>query len=591
MIQTSHRLSIFPLWRTLKGYTREQARADFQAGLNVCLLDFPQAMAYALLAGFPVTFGIFASAIGSIVGPIFASSRYVVLGPTNAVAILVLSTFLTMNLSMEERFIALPLLVLMVGVFMIAGAFLKLAGFVKYISRTVITGYFTAAALIIIVNQLHAILGTEVVRAGTFFEALKQNFYQIEDFQWESVLIALITAICYIGINRYFRFIPRVGATLIVVSVVTIGMHIFGVEIPRLDPAQIKDWHVTIPTFNFELINQLGGAAIAIAFLGILESASIAKTLAARSGRQVDLDQHLLSMGMANVGSAIGSGLPISASISRSMLNYTSGARTPIASMVSGSFLLIGIMVLGPSLHYIPKVALAMIVIFVGISLINIENIKIVISSTRADATVFFVTFLGGLFFPLNMSIYLGAAASIILFLQKVSEPKLVEYAFNARGELSPSPETRNLEETPEISIVHVEGELFFGSTDIFLDQTRLICSSPNLKVIILRMRNAIQLDATSAMAIADLIRFAQENKRHFIVSGANKSVQSVFRHAGVMELLGENNFFLHSIENPNLSTRRALKRAQELLGVDQAKILLFTTPHKDKDGEDSVNG
>ena len=127
--------------------------------------------------------------------------------------------------------------------------------------------------------------------------------------------------------------------------------------------------------------------------------------------------------------------------------------------------------------------------------------------------------------------------------------------------------------------MVHVEGELFFGSIDIFLDQTRLICESPNLKVIILRVRKALTIDASSAMAIADLTRFAREHDRALIVSGANEQVENVLIKSGTMELLGRENFFPFCHENPNISTRNALKRAQEIMGVKDAKITLFAAP------------
>lgn len=586
MIKPKKKLQFFPLFRSLKGYSWVKLKADIDSGLNVALLDFPQAMTYALLAGFPVMFGVYASAIGAIVGPFFASSRHVILGTTNATAVLVLSSFLTLDLPDSQKLIALPVLVLLVGLFMVIGAFLRLAAFIKYISQTVIIGYITAAAFLIVVNQVDTILGIPETQAATFFEVLSRDILSLDLVHWQSVVIAGLTCFVYLSINRYIKIISRVALTLVIVSFIAFIASYLGVDLEMLEATTFGSWPFKFPDINFELINLMGPPALGVAFLAILESASIAKTIAAKSGKTVDLNQHMLSVGASNIASAFGSGMPISGSLTRSILNWTSGAQTVLSSIFNGLFLIFGVLTLGPLIVFVPKACLSMVVVFVGFSLINIEHIKIVIRSTKADATVFFITFIGGLLFPLNMAIGLGAAASIILFLRKVSEPHLVQYAFNQEGELL----EQDIEEAsniPEISIVHIEGELFFGSTDIFLEQIRLICSSKNLKVIILRMRNAHYIDASSAFAIADLICFARQRGRHFIVTGANEDVERIFRKGGVMPLLGESNFFHHTPQNPNLAMRHALKRAQELIGEEKARILLFTSP--DGDGGETV--
>ena len=198
--------------------------------------------------------------------------------------------------------------------------------------------------------------------------------------------------------------------------------------------------------------------------------------------------------------------------------------------------------------------------------------------STRSDALAFMVTFFSGLLFPLHIAIYLGAGTSIVLFLKKVSEPKLVEYAFDETGETMER-KVDDDEEVPAISIVHVEGELFFASTEIFLDQIRFICESPHLKVIVLKIRNANSIDATSALTICDLIKFAHERGIGFVISGANRQVEGVLKESGAMALLGKENFFRFDATSPNACTRKALKRAQEFVGKKEAQVILFTAP------------
>ena len=168
-------LDYFPLLKTLFSYRLEYFGGDLRAGLNVALLAFPQGMAYALIAGLPIEYGIYGSAIAALVGPIFAKSSFITLGPTNATSILLISTFTSLSISGNDSLIMLPLLVLLTGIFIMIGAYFKVANLVQYISRSVITGYITAAALLIITNQIPKALGLDLgdQRGATFFESVQ----------------------------------------------------------------------------------------------------------------------------------------------------------------------------------------------------------------------------------------------------------------------------------------------------------------------------------------------------------------------------------------------------------------------------------
>jgi len=570
----------FPILCAFKGYSLRKLKADAKAGSTVSLLDFPQGMAYALLAGFPVTFGIYASAIGSILGPIFASSRYLMLGPTNATAALILSAFLALGLPPEIAIIALPTLVLMVGVVLILGSVLRLAALTQYVSMSVVSGYITAAALLIIINQLDQATGLHIPREPTFFTAFSEIIKQVGVIQIPSVLISIFTALVYIALKKARPHWPNIILAILLSALLGSVMSQFKISVEFLDAFPPGHWPLSIPEFTFELISRLGATAFAIAFLVILESSSISKTLAAQSGERIDLNQQMLSLGFANCASAFGSGMTISGSLTRSSLNRASGAQTPLSSIISGTLLVIGVLLLGPFIGHIPTASLATIVIIVGCSLINIKHIGAIIKSTRSDATVFLVTFFSGLLFPLDQAIYIGAASSIILFLKKVSKPQLIAYSFNSHGELTEKTKGSGEPEIPGISIVYVEGDLFFGSSDIFLDQARLLYEDPSIKVIILRVRNAHHIDATSVMAIGDLARFAREKDRDLIISGAGHDFERVLKNSGIYDIIGENNFFPNKPKNPNLSTKEALKRAQEIIGQETANIHLFTAPH-----------
>lgn len=570
---------LFTLQDSLKGYSFKKARADASASVNVALLDFPQAMAYALIAGLPVQFGIFCSAISSMLGPCFASSRFVMLGPTNATAVMLLSTFLTLGYAPEQAMLVMPLLLMMVGTFMILGAFLGVGGMVRYVSRAVVIGYISAAAFLIIVNQLKTVLGLQVPRAGTFLESLLLLLTHLHTTHWPSLLIAAIAGTLYYTLKWLTPKLPNVAITLVLTAAIAQLLAPLGLTVAMLQPIDATAWPLTLPT-TFDALPQLANAALAIAFLSMLESSSIAKNLAAQAGDRIDLNQQVFSMGIANFASACGSGMAVSGSLTRSILNFRSGAQTALSSIFSGALLLFGVFALGHAIALIPRPALAMLVITVGFSLLNRSQIRTMLKTTRSDAIVFSLTFACGLVLALDTAIYLGAIASFILFIRKAARPELKEIRLDDGGEMVESRlDASTHAKRPEVAIVHVEGDLFFASSDIFLDQMRNIVEHPDLSAVILRLRNAFHLDATVAMTLRELILFAREKQRHILVSGAHPEVERVFNNSGLMQLLGPDNFFAHHPDNPNISTRDALRRAQSLMGQSSANITIFASP------------
>jgi SulP family sulfate permease len=318
----------------------------------------------------------------------------------------------------------------------------------------------------------------------------------------------------------------------------------------------------------------------------------MAKSIASRTGQRTEINQDMMSVGMANLACAFTAAMPASGSLTRSALNFESEARSGISSMISGLFCLLSLFLfvsLKPNpVSLIPKAALAGLVIAVAASLIKERNIRICLRSTPEDFGVLITTFITALIFPLYVAIFIGASLSIFLFLRKVSRPDLVEYALSDDGELREL-DRKQKRPDPAISIVHVEGALFFGAAELFQTQVQRLVVDPNIKVIILRLKNAHHLDATAVMALRDLIHFVRSKDRHLIISGATRSVYKVLKSSGVLRTLqrgcrreeGETNLFFYAPSNPNISTRDALIRAQELLGTTQAEVKIYYDPSK----------
>jgi len=581
-------LDFFPLRSSLAGYQKSYVQGDVRAGLNVALLAFPQGMAYALIAGLPIQYGIYGSAIAAMVAPIFAKTSLITLGPTNATSVMLLSAFAGLGIAGPEMLSMVPLLILLVGLFICLGAYLKVANLIQYISRSVITGYITAAALLIITNQVPKALGLTLERkAATFYDAVRLMAASIDTVIWETVTVSIVTAVLFFVLDRKFKKLPNVAICLVVVSVLTELVFQHKSDLVLLPGINAADWSFQAPSFSVEDIRLLVSPALAIALLCILEGISIGKSLAAKTGSRLDTNQAMFSIGMANIGCAFFSGMPASGSLTRSTLSATSGGKTVLASYISGIIVFIGAFVLGPFTSYIPQCTLAVLVIAIGLSLINKHAIRVVTMSTRSDAAVFGATFISGLFMPLDTAIYVGVGTSIVLFLKKVARPEMVEYAFNDDGQLTEmeKPEQR---ESPEVSIVHVEGELFFGAADLFRDQMRRICEEPNLKIVVLKMRNAYNLDATGVMALEELLLYMGERGRYLILSEVKNDLIRVLKNSGLYSIIEERNIFVYEPSNPTLSTAKALKRAKEHLGDSTANVSIYIDPVRDsqKKGE-----
>ncbi len=604
----AERVSLAPFVKDLRRYDLAKFRKDARAAANVTALAIAQGIAFAAIAGLPVVYGIISTAVAAFVAPLFAGSRHTVLGPTNATALMLFS-FFSVNPGLTDRTEELiPLLVLMVGLTAAAGALFRVADLLQYVSRSVLVGYISGAAVLIIANQLKPFLGLSSYLTGgssaTFIGLLVGLVRSLPHTHWVSVLMGCVTLLVYVALRRWRPAWPAFALALFASSA---G---FG-SLIRMGVAPFKG-EETFVTFNmsdlmlkmphliradiFDDISSLLSIAFALAFLASLENTLMAKTLASKSGDRPDVNQDMLSVGVANMAVAFAGGMPASGSLTRSMLNQESGARTRFASLLSGFYTMACAVLIAasvgwgmPLIDYVPKAALAALVIALSLSLFNIRHLRICLRSTTDDAAVLIVTFLATLLAPLHVAIFIGVSISIMLFLRKASKPHLIEYEFSEAGELREMGEKRQ-RPIPAISIVHVEGDLFFGAAELFRTQIQRTVTDPAIQVIILRLKNARHLDATSVMALEDLIHFMRGRGLHLLVSGATREVYRVLKKSGILITLqvgcdrraGESNIFLTNPRNPNLSTRAALKRAQQLLGTKEANIRIFYDPsHK----------
>ena len=574
--------------KVVSTYQRKDFANDLRAALNVALLAFPQGMAYALVAGIPIKYGILGSAIAAIVGSLFTGGRFIVLGPTNATAVLLFGAFASMGylnaegIATAEALALLPFLALLSGLMLILCSCLHLASIIQYVSRTVITGYVTAAALLIVANQCRHALGFRYDSPeppSTFLQVAWQSILSVDGSTTPAFAMSILTGIVYLILKHSLKGrLPGVAITLLISSVAGLGFAQIGWEVETLEAFSIQDGFFSMPETSDipENTAALFWTAGALALLCALEGISIGKSLAARAGERLNANQETYAIGMGNLACALFSGMPASGSLTRSSLNTLSGAASPLAMLWTGLLILAGAMFLGNVVSSVPLPALATLVIFIGASLIRTRHIRAVARATKADGIAFGVTLCVGLVLSLQIAIFAGVVTSILLFLRKVSRPELVEYGVTTEGHLAALTEKARRPE-PEVSIVHVEGELFFAAAELFYEQIRRVGEDPNLRVLVLKLRNAHHLDATSVLALEELLDYLKEKNCHVLICEIKRDVLRIFRNSGLLARLNRKNLFMDSPSNPTLSAAKAIKRSKELVKGEKAQVTIYS--------------
>jgi SulP family sulfate permease len=570
----------------LKGYRWSYALADGWAGINVAMLAVPQGLAYAAIAGLPLRYGLISSIISCLVAPFFTASKRLILGPTNATALLLFSYFSNYNQTMQQRLAVLSVVLLMMSLLLIAAALLRLADLIQYVSRSVVVAYISGAALLIMINQGFVLLeciGLKRVYMedgdmnwGEFINSF--THLQVDQFKW---LILPFTAIfLYIAGKKMKPNWPIFALVLVVISGVYSVLSLYQWAMPTFNDEKFTLQQLMWKSPNlFSLkfwswVSRFSSAALALAFLAALENQVMSRSLSVRTSEKYFPNQDLFTLGMTNLACSFFAAMPASGSLTRSALNFQSGAVSPLSGLFAGVATLGLTLSIGNLIEYLPKAVLAALIIVVALPLINWKSIRTCLRATGSDAMVFLTTFACTILLPLDVAIFCGVGLSVMLYLRKASKPVLAEYGFNEIGQLAESPLGQRT--NPYISIVHIEGELFFAAADVMRNQLSEICRDESLKVVVLRFKNARHLDATTCMALEEFILSMRVRDKSVILSGVLKDIYRVLKNAGMIDIIGRENIFLASYGNPNVSTKKALQRASDILGDKNADVKIF---------------
>lgn len=599
--QQSDDISFIDLKREVFGYSWETFRLDAMAALAVALITLPQAMAAALLAGLPLSSGLFAVIYSSFFTSLLGSSRHLVVGPSNAIAILVQAGTAEIlynhyrDLAGAERdmmaFQILTQLSFLTGFFQVIAAGCKLGRLTQFVSYSVVIGYIAGTAIAMGITQMYVLLGIESMPGvHSLYERGIHLFAQWHTIHIPTAIVGILSLIILILLKRTDKRIPAA-----LISLTVAGLGVFLIQLPPIgdfidqllayvsnqsvlgitlveDTGELRE---TIPNFelfffNTGIMNQLLPISFAIALLSVMETTSVAKSIAACTGQTLSVNQEIFGLGIGNVFSSFIGAMPISGSTSRSSLNYNSGAKTRFASIMNSVIVALLLGALGFFITKLPITAFAAILLITAVNLVNAKQFLVCMKATSSDALVLWATILSCLFFSLDMAFYIGVIISITLYLKKAAIPQLVEYDFDKTGELI-NLDLSGTHKEKNIRFIKVEGELFFGAADLFQSTLKSITEDDcNTKVIILQLKNARDIDATSCLALQQLSDYLKSSGRHLIACGITTPLWEVLCDSGIVESLGKENLFVFDERHPHQYMLKALSRAYELVEDNQ---------------------
>lgn len=457
--------NIFPVLKEIANRgSFAQFRDDMQAGLTIAVLAIPQCMAYAMIANLHPVYGLYTAIVTAIVGGLFITSNHVVIGPTAKVSLVVGGVLY--GVSGIENTTAVILLGLMVGCTQVLFYLLNLGNLARFVSESVVSGFIIGGAFVIVGDQILKLLGPKKAESPYFairaYETVSKLISDPSLFYLPSFILGTSAVLLLALIRLYNKNFPGSLIVLVTAGILSwwIGLDAYGIKkigsIPSLAPA------LSLPsTSSLSSIPQLVSGALALSLLCSVQGLSIARSISSSTLQSIDENKELLGQGVANVVTALLSGFPVSASFSRSFLNFNLGAWTQLASILSGVFVALLTAIGSSFLFYVPIPVLTGIVIVVVGEVIEIDEPLSILSATVPDRLAFLATGLGVLFLKLDIAIYLGVAVSLVFHLRKSTNLDLKEYIVDKNGKLKQIDSAKKRIHN-DIALIDVNGEAFF---------------------------------------------------------------------------------------------------------------------------------
>jgi SulP family sulfate permease len=542
----------------LRTYTCQDLRGDFLAGLIVAIMLVPQAMAYAMLAGLPPVYGLYAATLPLVAYALWGSSRQLAVGPVAIVSLLVADTCSELvSVGADRATIAgfAALLAVMTGTILIVLGLCRAGFLVNFVSHAVISGFTAAGAIMIGLSQLQHLLGIKMSGGHSAVGLLFEVARQLGNVHPLTLAIGLTTtAILLLARQRGWRF--PVTLPVIVISILLVwyfDLEAQGVQAVGAVPAGLPVWQ--LPTFSVASMRALFPSALVIVFIGVMESIAVSKWIATREKYRINANRELIGLGFANLVAGLFSGYPVTGGFSRTAVNYQAGARTKLASLITASLVLLTLLFLTPLFTHLPKAVLAAIIIVAVIGLIDFREARQLFKVKKADGWVYVATFLVTLSLGMDKGLLAGIIFSLGLFILRSARPRLTilgqvsEYEFR---DLRRYPKATT---NPGLLILRVEASLYFANAGFVEDWIRaLLVQQPAVRWVVLDMSGVNDIDGVAVAMLTDLMNDCALTEVQFAFSGMKARVRDIVESAGWKERLGERMYYANLAQALNVS-------------------------------------
>jgi len=544
----------FPIVHSLKNYTRRDFDGDIFAGIITAILLVPQSIAYAILAGLPPQMGLYASILPTACYALLGTSRTLSVGPVSIAAIMIASALATPEISaLGDSVQSALILAAESGIIMLMMAMLRMGGLVNFISHPVLAGFTSGAALLIIASQLPQLAGLKPPSCG-FNIACYQHYLQGYNAATLAIAIAALNILIFFGkpLSSLLKKLklPLTMVTgiskcgpLLTVFLATLAATYFGLqaqhgvslvgEVPsgfpslRLDFIDITKWKILLPSATF------------IALIAYVESVAIAKVTANLRGEKIAPNQELIALGAANLVTAISGGMAVAGGFSRTMVNFSAGARTQMAMLIAAAILSVSVIFFSAWFANIPKAALAAIIIMAVFRLVRIRHIFHTFNYDRGDGFAELVTLLGVLVLGIEKGITLGIILTLASQLRKTSHPHIAVVGRIPKTEHYRNIKRHAVETWHHLLLVRIDESLTFANIsyveDYLADELN---RQPNIKHVVLIFTSVSDIDTTALEALENINQSLQVSGKTLNISEAKGPVLDKLRKTDFLEQL-----------------------------------------------------
>ena len=554
-------IDLFPARNWLNKVNGQTIQKDAFAGFTNAAIVLPQGVAFATIAGLPPEYGLYTAIITAIIAALFGSSMIMISGPTTAISAVLFATLSDVAIPGSTRYIELALMVtIMVGIFQMAGGIAKLGGVVSFVSHSVMTAFTAAAALLIMVSQLAGALGVNVERGGNVIERILRLSEHFVEVNISAVVISVITLMSAIFFSKIFPKLPGFLLALIIGSGIAYALDAssHGVQMVGAIPNDLPSLH--LPHVSFGDIGLLAPGAAAIALVGLLEAISIGRAFAVRRKEEFDANQEMAGQGFSNVIGGFFQCYAGSGSFTRSGVNFTSGAITPLSGLFASLFLGLILIFIGSWVAHIPVPAMSGLILFVAWKLIDIKELKHILGTRCAETVILCLTLAAGLFIELDFAIYVGVISSLCVFIYESATPQIPIIAPIQQG--NGQRKFRDIgvlahDLCPQVLIMRLDGPLFFGSVEHVEKRLKEIYSkNKKQKHWVLALKAVGKIDLAGADLLIKTIREVKARGGTFrIVAHFEPLIKSLER-LHVLDELGADKMYNSKFEAINAATK-----------------------------------